>query len=166
MGWEETIASGTADGLLRMGSSAASVAKTFAGRPPVYLATPYSAEVIGPTGWDSAKSLHMQRAAAMASADLAVLGVSAISPIVLSAGMVHATNIWVPGRKPSPWRHQIDPLDHAFWMSWCMPIFDACRAVVVPNIPGWSRSKGVREEVETALMLMKPVYVYAQGVEA
>lgn len=166
--WGETIRTGTLWGLLHTGQSAASVAKTFAGKQPVYLATPYSAEVVGPLGWDFALSMRLQRLAAAAASDLALLGVSAVSPIVLSAQMVHATQRFLPGRgrDASPWDHAIDPLDHAFWMSWCQPIFNACHAVVVPDIPGWSRSKGVRAEVEAALMLNMPVYVYAQGVEA
>jgi len=168
MAWADVIHNGRSSGLLHMGSSAAAVAKTFGGTQPVYLATPYSNEVLIDGRWQFTLSMRMQRAAAEACADFAERGVTALSPVVLATAMVHATQRFVPGRgrDACPWQHRLDPMDHALWMRWCLPIFNACDAVVVPDIPGWSRSKGVLSEVETALFLNTPVYVYAQGVEA
>jgi len=79
-------------------------------------------------------------------------GVTAVSPIVLADGMCHATE-------------HLDPLDVRFWTRWCAPILAAARAVVVPDIPGWSRSEGVWHEVREALGRSLPVHVYARGVE-
>ena len=102
--------------------------------------------------WSLAKSALAATRADRHAARLAMRGVTAVSPIVQAASMCHATA-------------HLDPLDARFWTRWCAPILAASRAVVVPDIPGWSRSEGVWHEVREALGRSLPVHVYARGVE-
>jgi len=116
----------------------------------VYLATPYTRMVLRDGAWHFALSVEMQVRAERHAARLAALGVTAVSPIALAAGMCHAS-------------HALDPLDAAFWARWCAPILAAARAVVVPDVPGWHLSDGIRHEVSEALARNLPVHVYAAG---
>jgi Domain of unknown function (DUF1937) len=152
--------SGAGD-LVRFGQSPATIARGWGGRQPVYLATPYSREVVGADGvWEYARSVEVARGAALASAALMAAGVTAVSPIVLSAAMVHATCRF-EARRSAHFAGTIDPLDHARWMAWCMPLLRSCGAVVVPDLPGWDRSLGIWAEVREALDRAMPVMVYA-----
>lgn len=118
----------------------------------VYLATPYSLEVVDMRGrWQFARSVEMALRAASVSADLALLRVTAVSPIVLAAEMCHATE----GR-PQP----LDPLNEKFWARWCAPLLRVASAVVVPDLPGWRTSRGIWREVMWALERNVPVYLY------
>lgn len=120
----------------------------------VYLATPYSLEVVGPDGvWCAARSHDAAQRSAVEAARLAGLGVTAISPVVLSAAMC------------GPFRSALDPLDAGFWEGWCRPLLMASRGVAVPALRGWARSRGVWAEVLFGLRRQMPVLVYATAEE-
>jgi len=149
--WEIVFARWHEFPLIRTGATPDSVAMVASGM--IYLATPYSRIAVDDDGhWSPANSALAAVHADRHGARLAVRGVTAVSPIVLAAGMRHATA-------------HLDPLDARFWTRWCAPILAASRAVVVPDIPGWSRSEGVWHEVREALGRSLPVHVYARGVE-
>lgn len=151
-GWFELLRAGNP--LVRFGASPERVASVAWGQ--VYLATPYTREVVGPRGWDRGLSLRMQAYAARAQLRLALVGVTAVSPIVQAAEMVQAAETEVgPGEGP-------DSLDPVFWTRWCAPMLAASSAVAVPEIPGWERSQGVWHEVHVALGRNLPVFVYAR----
>ena len=112
-----------AGALIHVGCGPVTVAQR--ARRPVWLATPYSREVIGADGAGIlALSVDVQVLAALEAARLMRVGVPAVSPIVLSAEMCHADR-------------GLDPLDHSAWLAWCAPLMAACGSVVVPDIPGW-----------------------------
>lgn len=149
--------------LVRFGQSAERVAATWGGRQPVYLATPYSREVVGADGvWEYARSQEVAREAALCAAGLMAVGVTAISPIVQSAAMVHATCRF-EARRSRHFAGSIDPMDHDRWMTWCLPLLRACGAVVVPDLAGWDHSHGIWAEVLDAVSRNVPVLVYAEG---
>lgn len=135
-------------GLLHLGATAESVARAASGQ--VYLASPYTLQVIDPrTGrWSRARSRTLAAAAALHAGLLARRGVTAVSPIVLSAAMCH-----LPAT-------ELDPLDERFWAGWCQHLLAVSRAVVVPDIPGWRQSLGVWREVIWALERNMPVHIY------
>lgn len=144
-------------GLLRFGATPAQVARRAGGM--VYLATPYSREVVDSAGrWRLERSIDMALRAAQAAAELAALRVTAVSPVVLSAEMCAARDLR-PGAGA-----EIDPLDQRFWGAWCAPILRASCAVVVPQIEGWQCSTGIWREVFWALERNMPVFIYAEGV--
>lgn len=150
--------------LVWVGMSAAGVAQRYGGRQPVYLATPYSREVVDDDGvWSAGLNHHLGSAAARAAMDLMERDITAISPIALASVMLTASSAVVHDRGRALWRHRIDPLDAEAWTSWCGPLLSACDAVVVPDIPGWDRSVGILQEVREALLRVKPVYLYAGG---
>ena len=137
-------------GLLHAGATPESVARVASGQ--LYLATPYSLQVTNPvTGrWVRRWSEQVARGAALAQADLAMRGVTAVSPISQSAAMCHIDS-------------RLDPLDERFWARWCDAILWASRAVVVPDLPGWRHSLGVWREVVWALDHSVPVHVYGRA---
>ena len=141
--------------LLHVGAGPAAMAQRCRGIL-VYLATPYSREVLGPDGaWCPARSIELGLRAADRAARLARVGVTAVSPIAQAADMVHVA------------RPPIDPLDDAFWEAWCRPLLAGCGAVAVPDMPGWDRSRGIWHEVTWALERNMPVFVEASvSVEA
>lgn len=148
--------------LVRVASSAAAVAKEFGGRQPVYLATPYSKEVTDVLGaWSYDLSKSMQRRAERAALELMQAGVSAFSPIALSVGMIHAAGQF-HGQTGGGVKFQcsLDPMDSAVWQRWCQPFLNICGAVVVPDIPGWDHSDGIKAEVAFAIGRDIPVFVY------
>lgn len=128
----------------------------------VYLATPYSKRAVDRHGvWSLRESGRLADEAAKEVARLKLAGVSAFSPIALSSAVVHATlNPFSIKTRPDP-RH--DPLDAACWLTWCMPFLRAARALVVPDLPGWDQSNGIKAEVTEALRLGMPVMLYAEG---
>jgi len=152
-----------ADPLLRVVSGPAAVAAAFGGRQPVYVATPYSREVVGPDGrWDHHLSVVAMLRAAAAADDLLACGVTALSPIVQAAAMVHGA---MRGAAGGVSVHRHDPLDGALWQRWCAPVLRVCGALVVPDLPGWDRSWGIWHEFNAALAANMPVFLYApQGV--
>lgn len=115
----------------------------------VYLASPYSLHVRGEDGaFDSGASAAMSARAAFWARLLAAEGVTAVSPVVLSAEMVHADRGAL-----------LDPLDAAFWDGWCHPLLRACEAVVIPPIAGWDLSLGVWREACAAIARNRRVYI-------
>ena len=118
----------------------------------VYLATPYSKIVVGDDGqWDECRSVDAMVLAAYWAGNFASEGITAVSPIVQSAVMVHASHAF----ESDP----LDPLDADFWTAWCAPLLEASAAVVVPPIRGWRESLGIRHEVIEALTSGRPVFV-------
>ncbi len=144
-------------GLLRFGASPALVARHARWGRPVYLASPYTLRARAEDGsWCEHRSAAAMRDAAEECVRLLEVGVTAISPVALSAVMVHAT------RFP---RLRLDPFSVPLWEEWCRPILDSCAAVVVPEISGWSQSHGIWHEVRLALAAQVPVFVYAERPE-
>lgn len=139
------------DPLIHFGASPESVARRAVGM--VYLATPYSRIAVDGDGrWNLTASMVAADRAARHAARLAAVGITAVSPIVQSAAMCHAS-------------HALDPLDAAFWTRWCAPLLARCGVVVVPDIEGWDQSDGIWREVQEAVAAMKPVHVYARAEE-
>lgn len=148
--WGPVIAAARAGELplLGFGATPEAVAREAAGL--VYLATPYSRIAVDAAGaWCPERSARAMAQATRAAARLAGLGVTAVSPIVLTAGMCHASAA-------------LDPLDDPFWARWCAPLLAAARVVVVPDIAGWDRSRGVWREVRAALASNVPVRIYGR----
>lgn len=149
------------DPLIRTGCGPVSVAQQIAGGRPVYLATPYTKEVVGIDGrWRYERSLIASARAAMELSRLARVGVSALSPIVMAAEMVHAEHAMAVAGLGDP----LDPLDVDFWEKWCRPHLNVCEAVVVPDLAGWQDSVGIRMEVSHAIQHQKRVFFYAGAV--
>lgn len=151
--------------LVHAGASAARLGAAYAGRQPVYLATPYSRAVVDGDGvWNAGLNHHLGAQAARYAMDLMQAGVTAISPIAQAATMLQASGDIAHQRGRVVWRHRVDPLDPLdaeAWAAWCAPLLSVCEAVVVPDIPGWDASDGIRHEVRMALRCNKPVYLYA-----
>lgn len=151
---------------IRFGADPAYVADVIGTGGFVYLATPYSKRVKDRLGhWELGLSARVAAEAAVEVGRLKDAGVSAFSPIALSADVVHATLQMRIRAEPVP-RH--DPLDAEAWLRWCMPFLTAARAVVVPDLMGWDQSHGIREEVLAAVEIKLPVILYAglDGAEA
>ena len=147
---------------LHLVQSAAAVAKSFGGKQPVYLATPYSREAVDVLGcWSYEASHRAHRRAARACADLLDQGVTAISPVVLGVAMINATGTYEARRRGKlQFVPRLDPLDDGIWHDWCQPLLRVCGAIVVPEIPGWRESNGIYAEVAQALTRNIPVYIY------
>lgn len=112
----------------------------------VYLASPYSRVVTDDGGgFDPGLSFRAGFQAALWSTRLASVGVTAVSPIVLSSAMVGADA-----------RDVLDPLDAAFWTRWCEPLLRACDVLIVAPIPGWQDSDGCHHEVSWAVANGRP----------
>lgn len=121
----------------------------------VYLATPYSREVLNYDGrWCPVRSDAMAFEAAKWAAHCAVNGVAVVSPVVQAVAMVNADIA-----------DAIDPLDEKFWTVWCAPLLHACGAVIVPPIAGWDRSRGVFHECSAALRRNIAVHLIRPGSE-
>ncbi|MEC7763365.1 MAG: DUF1937 family protein [Pseudomonadota bacterium] len=130
-------------------------------RPLVYLASPYSKIAVNADGWwELGRSTEAGVRAAIWSARFAAAGVTAISPIMLSADMCA---LRVPSLREGATAPRLDPLDAGFWTDWCFPLLISCDAVVVPPIEGRDRSAGVWGEVVTALSASKAVYWIGEG---
>jgi hypothetical protein len=143
--------------LLHLGSDPARVAR-HAASGVQYLATPYSRQVVDGDGrWCSLRSGVVAGLAAVEAERLRAVGVSAISPVVLADRMVRDGGV---ARHAPP---VADPLDAAAWERWCRPLLFVSASVVVPDLPGWSSSRGVWREVIFALAHQRPVFVYASG---
>lgn len=143
---------------VRFGATAAVVAQHCRGGL-VYLATPYSREVTDEAGrFQRGQSLEMALYAAHHVALLAGRGITAISPVVLSVEAVEAALVL------GEWSNRLNPLDADFWEKWYRPLLSRCDAVVVPDIAGWSRSRGIWAEVTWAITgRAVPVFVYGDA---
>lgn len=136
--------------LVRFGAGPEAVARYSGGRL-VYLATPYSKQVIGPGGvWDFGLSAEASVRAARWAAQVARHGATAVSPIVMAAEMCHSARL-------------LDPLDEPFWGRWCAPLLAASGTVAVPAFAGWQRSRGIWREVCWALQHNLPVMFEAEA---
>lgn len=148
--WAALADSAWGGGLLAEGVGLAQAASVLRGSL-VYLATPYSREVVEDGRFVPYLSDKMGDEAALWSRRLALQGVTAVSPIVAAVAMLG----W----------GGIDPLDQVFWTNWCRPLLQGCDAVVIPPIPGWDRSQGVWVEALVALrsnrrvLLLQPMAV-------
>lgn len=129
------------------------------GLQPVYLATPYSKEVLQEGIWNEGKNLRLMSEAAHEIGRLKHAGVTAISPVVMAAALVDTS------KDSASLMRMHDPLDAVAWTRWCQPLLQVCRAIVVPDLEGWSRSAGIKAEVDYFIQRMLPVYLYARGDE-
>lgn len=109
-----------------------------------YIATAYTKH---PEGTDAAFNQ-----AAEAQAKLANVGIVAYSPIVMGHGIVGMLTT---------------ERDHDFWMRYNFPLMDGAKGIIVVQTPGFSSSRGVREEwrwfidnEKPALFLAYPIAQY------
>ncbi len=116
-----------------------------------YLASPYTRLCQRAGGFDAAASARCGIDATEYAARLALVGVTAISPIALASMMVSMSL-------------SLKPLDGAFWGRWCQPLLRKCSKVIVLPLPGYMESTGVWHEVRHALQSQKRVYVLGGGV--
>lgn len=124
----------------------------------VYLATPYSRRAVDENGaWHLDLSIAVATEASAWSWRLTRAGLSVVSPIMLSAQMVHDE---YAAERPAP--DAIDPLDHRTWEAWCRPMLAACDVVAIPPIKGWDVSHGVWREAVAALAVNKTVLILAE----
>jgi hypothetical protein len=101
----------------------------------VYLASPYSHA-------DPAIMEWRHRATVRAAAHLMQRGDVVFSPIAHSHEVGKHLGKQVGGAA--------DPDTHAFWMSQDLPMLRRATRMVVLMLPGWSTSRGVKEEIEFA----------------
>lgn len=143
------------------------VAHVLGGKGVAYVATPYSREAVDGNGlWSFECSGRAAHLAAIELNQLRLAGVSAISPIVQAHAMIGATGFKqaIGESGAVAFVPRIDPLDAALWMRWCRPLIAASSCMVVPELPGWERSSGIRAEFITAINQGKPVFFYAGAV--
>lgn len=125
-----------------------------------YLATPFSKAVRAEGGgYCQTAAFDMAARAGCHARALSLAGVTAISPIIQAVEMCSSRPAAGPGAA------RPDPLDLAFWETWCRPLLFACRSVIVPDIAGWSTSVGIWREVVWALDRNMPVFLYAGAME-
>lgn len=108
-----------------------------------YMATPY-------TNFEGGLDLAF-RDAAKHAARLLQKGFGVYSPIV------HSHPIAMFGG--------IDPTDHALWMAVDKPFMEKCDGLIVCTLPGWSKSKGMRFEIDWFAKEGKPVRYYDPETE-
>lgn len=147
------------EGKVFFGAGPATVARWANGGAPVYLATPYSKRVTRGGKWAHDLSLYASAQAAREMSRLARVGITAVSPIVQAAEMVHSEVAeGVDGKS------RLDPLDQDFWERWCRPLLATCCAIVVPDLDGWEQSEGIYHEVMTVLKdSNRLVFFYSPG---
>ena len=152
--WEGLISRTPSGGLLNVDTPFGGVVAACRSQSaPSYLATPYSCEVRGDDGgWDRGLSVVAQTRAARWMCHFAAEAVTAVSPVVLACEIVSAD-----------FEGWLDPLDDGFWAQWCQSLLASSRAVIVPPIEGWARSRGVWREVCWALSVNVPVYLVKAG---
>lgn len=153
LNWLELV-SGYSNHQLMFGASP-ECASGFCGRwGLIYLASPYSKQVLDESGaWCRYRSMKQQALAAVYAERFAQLGVTALSPIVLSAEICHLPQVTT--------QTGLDPLDQTFWNHWCRPLLAACDIVYIPDFPGWRESAGVLFEASEVLCRNGRVFVEA-----
>ena len=123
-------------------------------RGQVYLATPYT-RYVAPAGvYEPDRAEYITTLAVNWQRWLAMIGVTAVSPIVQAQAVVRDVRSWKGGAAAASLA-----LDAAFWTRWCSPMLDASSAIYVPDIPGWRDSDGIRHEVDDFIARPRPVYV-------
>lgn len=100
-----------------------------------YLATPYTNFIYGVE--------VAARQAADIAGKLISEGENIFSPIVHSHMIAHIAGI--------------DPLDHDFWMHVDKAFISKCDGLIVAMMPGWTKSKGVRIEIDAFKKAGKPI---------
>ena len=109
-----------------------------------YLATPY-------TKFEDGLNMAFAKAAKVA-ADLIRQGVNVYSPIV------HSHPIAAHGN--------IDPTDHPLWLGIDQAFMERCDGLVVATMNGWTKSKGIRFEIEWFTKAGKSVRYYDPETDA
>ncbi|MCL4069019.1 DUF1937 family protein [Pseudomonas sp. GX19020] len=119
----------------------------------IYLAAPYPLAVRGRQAeWKPALSERIALLAAREILRLMQLGVSAVCPVQMRAGMCIASPLV---DEPPP------ALDPHVWQDWAIPMLAVSRMVVVPDIPGWSVCPEVWATAVWALNRNIPLHIYA-----
>jgi hypothetical protein len=57
----------------------------------------------------------------------------------------------------------LDPLDHMIWLLADQPMMDAAFGLIVLKMDGWSRSYGLKHEIETFADVGKPIVYLTPG---
>ena len=99
-----------------------------------YLGTPYS---LHPEGTLKAYSDAIEVQAKLASNDII-----AYSPIVMGHSIASALTVCP---------------DHDFWMKYNGPLLDGATGLLIVMMPGWTESRGLKEEYNIFVALDKPV---------
>jgi hypothetical protein len=108
----------------------------------IYLASPYSNPPPGST-LETRFNAVLQHAALLMEQ-----GETVFCPIAHS----HPIADWLPSERR---------MDHEFWMKQDLPILRACDKLVVLMLPGWEKSRGVREETAEARRWSKSIEWHA-----
>lgn len=103
-----------------------------------YLASPYSKFYFG---IESAAQMICKIAGKLIRS-----GESVFSPIAHSHIIAHVSGI--------------DPLDHDFWMECDKAYMHHCTGLIVVMMPGWTKSKGMRMEIDAFKKAGKPIRWY------
>lgn len=56
----------------------------------------------------------------------------------------------------------IDPCDHKFWLTCCMPWIEKCDALVIAAMEGWMESVGITWERKMFSAMNKPIQIIDQ----
>ena len=105
----------------------------------IYLSSPYSSG--GTVGGD--ELVDRVESTKKMLFTLMNMGVAAFSPIVSGTGM-------------TPYG---EDKEHSWWMHWDLKLLRKCDCVAVLVLDGWEMSSGVRQEIELATILGKPIYL-------
>ncbi len=103
-----------------------------------YLASPYS----HPDAW--MRELRFRAVARVAGILRRDEGISTFCPITHS----HPISEELTG---------VDPTDHDFWLSWDKPFERLCSGLIICQLPGWDKSRGIATEVPLFKAAGKPV---------
>lgn len=58
---------------------------------------------------------------------------------------------------------QVDKRDFDFWLGADKPLVDAAYGVLVVDLPGWRKSRGITQEISWARATNKPLYLMDPG---
>lgn len=107
-----------------------------------YLMTPYTKYASDSPYWTGITASH--RDSAKFAAGLIKNGVHVFSPIA------HSHPIALFG--------ELDPLDYPLWATFNVTFMDLCDAGIVAQLPGWTESVGVNQEIGYFDSAKKPLY--------
>jgi nucleoside 2-deoxyribosyltransferase len=107
----------------------------------IYLASPYTSHKKSACNRNTEQYLRFTEVCEIA-AKLLKKGVLVLSPIA------HSHPIAMSGGAATDW---------AAWQRLCLRLIDACDEVWVVEMPGWTKSKGIKAEVKYAKEHGKPV---------
>lgn len=114
----------------------------------IYLATPYSHE-------DPEVMERRYECAVVAAAELMKQGHIVFAPIVHSHAIGKHIGMQAGGHA--------NPANHEFWMKQDLPVLERCDELYILTLRGWEHSRGVKEEIECADRLRKPVHFVSMG---